>query len=161
MNRKNILLAFAFILIQGVIATVQCQNARPATIIEALSIPDSTTNATVRIYQDKRIEQLVSQKKSSSTAKLTTSGFRVQVFSSNVQRTAKNDAFRVESMIREQFPDVGVYVNYVSPFWKVRVGDFKTQAQAQALRAQLISSFPQLRSEAYVVREQILVSPAK
>jgi hypothetical protein len=69
MNRKNILLALAFVLIQGVIATVKCQNARPATIIEALSISDSATNATVRIYQDKRIEQLVSQKKSSSTAK--------------------------------------------------------------------------------------------
>jgi hypothetical protein len=82
----------------------------------------------------------------------------VQVFSSNQQHTAKTEAFRVEKLIRDQFPTLGVYVNYTSPFWKVRVGDFSTQAEATSFRNELISAFPTMRSETYIVKEQILIS---
>lgn len=89
------------------------------------------------------------------------SGFRVQVFSSNVQRTSKTEAFRIEKMIKDQFPDQGVYVNYISPFWKVRAGDFRTQAAAQSFRRELIQAFPNLRSEVYTVRDKIFISSSK
>jgi len=82
----------------------------------------------------------------------------VQVFSSNVQRTAKNEAFKIEKQIKDQFPDEAVYVNYTSPFWKVRVGDFRTQAEAQRVRAKLKEAFPNLKSEIYIVKEQIIIS---
>jgi len=155
-------LVVGLILIAGTLKAQHNQDSKQGNIIEALSTTDSATKATVRVYQDKRINQLVSNKKTTASAKqATTNGFRVQVFSSNVQRTGKNDAFRIEKQIREQFPDEAVYVNYISPFWKVRVGDFKTQAKAQAFRSQLISAFPQMRSEAYLVREQILLSGTK
>jgi septal ring-binding cell division protein DamX len=88
-------------------------------------------------------------------------GYRVQVFSSNAQRTAKTEAFKVEKQIKDGFPEYAVYVNYTSPFWKVRVGDFKTMEDAQAFRNELNSTFPQLRSETYIVREQIHVSSLK
>ena len=131
-------------------------DVKVANIFEALSATDSTSHATVIIHQDKRIEALLVNKKS-----LTVSGFRVQVFSSNIQRTAKNNAFGIEKQIKEVFPDQAVYVNYTSPFWKVRVGDFKTKIEAQTFRNQLIESLPALKSEIYVVPEQINVSPSK
>jgi hypothetical protein len=150
------------LLISGVLKAQQNNGSNSGNIIESLATPDSLTNATARVYQDKRIEQLIANKRNAGSSKqATVSGYRVQVFSSNVQRTAKADAFRIERQIREVFPEQMVYVNYISPFWKVRVGDFKTQAQAQAFRAQLISSFPQMRSEVYVVREQISISGTK
>lgn len=161
MKRNIVPFVIAFLLIVGGLQALQSQDAKSRNIIEALSAPDSSTNATVRIYQDKRIEQLVSNKRSSGSSRQSASGYRVQVFSSNVQRTAKSDAFRVEKQLRDVFPEQTVYVNYFSPFWKVRVGDFKTQAQAQAFRSQLISSFPQMRTEAYIVREQINLSVTK
>jgi len=52
-------------------------------------------------------------------------------------------------------------VNYSSPFWKVRVGDFVSQSQAQILRHKLIDAFPTMRSEIYIVREQIIISGSK
>jgi hypothetical protein len=152
----------ALLLTVGVSMAQQSQEPKQGNIIEALSNADSVTNATVKIYQDKRIEKLVSNRHSNGGSKqATASGYRVQVFSSNVQRTGKNDAFRIEKQIRDEFPEQAIYVNYISPFWKVRVGDFKTQAQAQAFRSQLISTFPQMRSEIYLVREQIIISGSK
>lgn len=123
---------------------------------EELTKPDSLTGATVILHHDKRIEEMLLMKKNNNISVSTTvNGYRVQVFSSNVQRTAKNEAFRIEKSIRELFPEHGVYVNYTSPFWKVRVGDFATLDQAQAFRNELIKVFPQLRSETYPVRDKI------
>ncbi len=129
------------------------------SIFETLAAPDSVTRATVKVFQDKRIEQLLAAKKSNRNAHAqTTSGYRVQVFSSNTQRTAKTEAFKIEKQILEEYPEQGVYVNYVSPFWKVRVGDFKTQAEAQSFRAKLMETFPNFRGATYIVREQVYVS---
>lgn len=161
MKRMYIRFFIAFLLIAAGLQALKSQDLNRRNIIEALSAPDSVTHATARIYQDKRIEQLVTDRRNSAGSKQTASGYRVQVFSSNVQRTAKTEAFRIERQIREEFADQGVYVNYFSPFWKVRVGDFRTQAQAQAFRAELINAFPQMRSEIYIVREQISISTSK
>lgn len=151
----------AFVLIFGALQALQSQNASQRNILQVLSTPDSISNASVRIYQDKRIEQLLNAKRATNTKQLTVSGYRVQVFSSNVQRTAKSEAFQIEKQILNEYPAESVYVNYVSPFWKVRVGDFKTRAEAQSFRIQLIGSFPKLRNEIYVVREQISIPSVK
>lgn len=161
MNTINRPLFIAFLLIFGALRALQSQDASQRNIIQTLSTPDSVTNASVRIYQDKRIEGLLNKRSTTNTKHLIASGYRVQVFSSNVQRTAKTEAFRIEKQILEEYPAESVYVNYISPFWKVRVGDFKTRAEAQAFRSQLISSLPELRSEIYVVREQISIPSVK
>jgi hypothetical protein len=161
MKRIYILLFVFFVAITGGLQALKSQDSKRRNIIETLSSTDSVSQATVRIYQDRRIEQLVTNKRNSAGSRQTASGYRVQVFSSNVQRTAKAEAFRIERQIREEFADQSVYVNYFSPFWKVRVGDFRTQAQAQAFRNELINAFPQMRSEIYIVREQILLSAPK
>ena len=146
----------ALVLFVSVLQAQENADAKASNIFEALSAVDSTTHAKVIIHQDKRIESLLANKKS-----LTISGFRVQVFSSNIQRTAKNNAFAIEKQIQEVFPNQPVYVNYTSPFWKVRVGDFKTKTEAQTFRNQLIESVPGLKSEIYIVPEQINISPSK
>ena len=156
MKIRFLLVFGALVLVISVLQTQENADTKTANIIEALSATDSTTHATVLIHQDKRIEALLLNKKS-----LTVSGFRVQVFSSNIQRTAKNNAFGIEKQILEVFPNQAVYVNYTSPFWKVRVGDFKTKTEAQNFRNQLIESLPALKSEIYVVPEQINISASK
>ena len=122
-------------------------------IIEVLNSTDSATKAIVRIHQDKRIDALMANKKAQGQQ---ANGFRIQIFSSNL-RTAKTEAFKVEQTIRESYPDLAVYVNYTSPFWKVRVGDFKSKSEAQSLKNQLVDSLPTLKSEIYVVPEIINV----
>ncbi|MEI6554152.1 MAG: SPOR domain-containing protein [Paludibacter sp.] len=133
------------------------ENTR-TNIFRALRSTDTTTNATVQIHQDKRIESLLVNKKVAAQALIAT-GFRIQVFSSNIQKTAKNNAFEIEKQIQNLYPELPVYVNYTSPFWKVRVGDFRTKADAQMNRNKLIESFPNLKSEIYVVPDQINVTP--
>ena len=159
MRRKYFPFIVAMLLIFWQLQAQKKQDSKKNNIFEVLSTPDSVTHATVKIHQDKRIETLLANKK--FTNQTTTNGFRVQVFSSNVQQTAKNKAFNIEKQIQEAFPDLTVYVNYTSPFWKVRVGDFKSKSEAQVFKSQLIDSFPIMKSEIYIVPEQIVISSLK
>lgn len=159
MKNLNVILIVVFILFTEMLTANRNTDANQNSIFESLATSDSITHATVKVFQDKRIEQLLVAKKGGSNShSQTTSGYRVQVFSSNTQRTAKSEAFKIEKQILEEYPDQGVYVNYISPFWKVRVGDFKTQSEAQAFRSKLVEAFPNLRGATYIVREQILVA---
>lgn len=159
MKKTDILFVVAFLIYASVIMAQQNSESKHSDIFETLAMKDSITHATVTIHQDKRIEQIFASNKklNNSQEQNTLSGYRVQVFSSNTQRTAKGEAFKIEKQIREEFPNIAIYVNYLSPFWKVRVGDFRTQAQAQSFRSELITAFPYMRSETYIVHEQILI----
>jgi hypothetical protein len=151
---RNILIALFIILSVGLQA--QDSTKSSSSFIKALAQPDSVSGSTVKVYQDARIDASMADRKALHVVKSGTGqGFRIQVFSSNVQKTAKAEAFKVEKEIRSVFPELGVYVSYTSPFWKVRVGDFKTTAEAQAFRPQLIDAFPQLKNAIYTVKEKI------
>ena len=162
MKSKSFPFVVVLFLIVGVLQAQQSQEPKSNNIFEALSTGDSTSHVAVKVHQDKRIGQLLANRKHSSSQDLSlVSGYRVQVFSSNAQRTAKADAFRIEKQIKDELPDEAVYVNYQSPFWKVRVGDFRTQAEALKVKNQLREAFPNLRSEIYIVREQVQLSGSK
>ncbi|MEI6752525.1 MAG: SPOR domain-containing protein [Paludibacter sp.] len=158
MSNRFLLFCVVLFLVVSTLSAQENTETKKNNIFAALRSTDSSTNATVKIVQDKRIESLLVNKKVAAQ-ELTASGFRIQVFSSNIQKTAKNNAFGIEKQIQELFPELPVYVNYTSPFWKVRVGDFKSKADAQMARNKLTEAFPNLKSEIYVVPEQINVTP--
>ncbi len=82
------------------------------------------------------------------------SGYRIQVFSSNNQQSAKNEAFRRETAIKQVIPNITSYVKYQAPFWRVRVGDFQTYEDAYAKLMEFRKTFTFGR-EMSIVRETI------
>ena len=123
--------------------------------VHAQTILDSLPYVT--IYQDSMITKQVESKiKNAELIETETDGFRVQVFSSNNHQSAKNEALQMEKYLLEQVT-VKVYVNYFSPFWKVRLGDFRTYEEAQAFKEELIKQLPELQGESYIVKDKIQV----
>ncbi len=112
----------------------------------------------VVVHQDTLIRKLLNDRISGRELQETEiQGFRVQIFSSNRQQTAKNDAFAIEKRLQELKLTQPVYVLYNPPFWKVRVGDFRRQEDAQALRDELITLLPDMVGDIYVVKDKIIV----
>ena len=58
-----------------------------------------------------------------------TSGFRVQIFSSSTRRSAEN----VQMEARIQLSREDVFINFESPYFKVRVGNSQTRNDAEVL----------------------------
>lgn len=82
-------------------------------------------------------------------------GYRVQVFADNNVRTAKTEARQRERAISQSFPDYGTYVSYASPFWRLRVGDFRSQYEAEKAAAEIKKHFPRYAREVRVVRDRV------
>ena len=132
-------------------------TATEPTLFEALAAPDSATQANVVVQQDSILRAALEAQQVRGN-ETTMRGFRVQLFSSNNARTAREAAFKVEKTIREKLPHMAVYVTYTSPFWRVRVGNCPTHDDAQRLRQYLIEQLPQLSTETYIVPDQILLN---
>lgn len=112
----------------------------------------------VVIHQSADIGQVLTDKINDVHREVVTiQGYRVQVFSSNRYQTAKAEAFEMEKRVQQSGLDVTTYVLYNPPFWKVRLGDFKTQEEALMLKDEVVSRLPDLQGDTYVVRDQVEV----
>ncbi len=121
-------------------------------------VPDSAKRlvdsaSPVVVTKDPRIDQLV--KKQIEINEVTTresrrfvQGFRIQVINS----PDRSKVFAAKAKVYEQFPDWKSYLLYQSPNYKLRVGNFKTQEEAQDAMKQLSRIFP---SGLYVIPDVI------
>jgi len=82
-------------------------------------------------------------------------GYRVQVFDDNNVRTAKHEAQNRKRQIQNRFPEFGVYMQFNSPYWRVKVGDFRTRSEADAALAAIRAAFPSIGNQMRVVRDHI------
>lgn len=83
-------------------------------------------------------------------------GFRTQVFSGNL-RDSKDEAFRKEKEIKDSFPELVTYVTYIAPFWRLRVGDYRSREEAYHTMRMLMNAFPSYAKEMYIVREEVKI----
>jgi len=79
-------------------------------------------------------------------------GWRVQVYSSNTPVQSKAGALALETRLKKAVSQP-VYIVSTPPFIKVRVGDFPTQEEAAAFKSELLTLFPELVGDTYIVRD--------
>lgn len=84
-----------------------------------------------------------------------TIGYRVQVYADNNVRSAKSEARQRERMVGGTFPQWYTYVTYASPYWRLRIGDFRTQYEAEKAAADIRRQFPRYAKEVRVVRDRV------
>ncbi len=82
-------------------------------------------------------------------------GYRVQIFSDNNARTAKNEAESKARLIAERIPHYSTYVVYSSPYWRLKLGDFRTRDEAEVAATEIKRKFPEFAREIRVVRDRI------
>lgn len=67
------------------------------------------------------------------SSKITTQGYRIQVYSGGNSRSAKEQASQKGRLVKELFSEVPVYTHFYSPRWTCRIGDFKTYEEASRM----------------------------
>lgn len=82
-------------------------------------------------------------------------GFRVEVFADNNVRTAKSNATAKRRNLMARLPQYRVYLTFQSPYWRVRVGDFRTRGEAEGAMAEIRRLFPSYSSDLRIVRDRI------
>ncbi len=98
-------------------------------------VPDQ---GVITIHQDSRLEALLGvtyDPSKSKGKKIQTVGYRIQIYAGGNTRYAKEEAQKAAQYIREKYPEIPVYTEFVAPRWVCRVGDYKTIEEAdQAMR---------------------------
>jgi hypothetical protein len=82
-------------------------------------------------------------------------GYRIQAYTDNNPRTAKGAAQKRARDIAMKFPQYRSYITYKAPSWRLRIGDFKTQREAQAALHRIKSVYPNFAREMVIVRDRI------
>lgn len=123
-------------------------------LVILLSILDSLPG--VQIVQDSMMTVLLDEATNGKHELVEMDGYRVQIYSSNQQQTAKSEALELEQKLRNGL-NQSIYVQYLPPFWKVRLGDFRTYEEAKEYKKQFVAQYPELMGDTYIVRDKILV----
>lgn len=121
------------------------QRAEPAAQTEADATEQDTGETTAEQQEEKTVRA-----KGGKTV-----GYRVQVYADNNVRSAKSEARNRERAVSSAFPQHATYVSYASPYWRLRVGDFHSQYDAEKAAAEIRKTFPRYAREVRVVRDRI------
>lgn len=113
----------------------------------------NTADENAFVIKDARIDLLIQQQKYINTLALrNVTGYRVQVLSTS-NRAAANQA---KAKLMQLFPQYKTYLDYQSPYFRVRIGDFLQRDSAGTLREQLVPYFP---NGVFTVKDQIKIDP--
>ena len=66
-----------------------------------------------------------------------TTGYRIQLYTGNNSREARQKACSVGYLFKSRYPDIPVYTHFYSPRWICRAGNFKSYGEASKVLSEL------------------------
>lgn len=102
-----------------------------------------TATPSVRIIKDERINLLIKKQiqineETSRNARRVEKGFRLLVIST----TLREEAITAKTKVYTIFPELKAYLFHQSPYYKVKVGNFKERKEAENYQRRLELLFP-------------------
>jgi hypothetical protein len=76
-------------------------------------------------------------------------GYRIQIISDN----NRSNVYNQKAKVYQHFSEFKSYLKYVQPYYKLRIGDFKTKLEARNYLERVIKVFP----SAFIVFDDIKV----
>ncbi len=112
---------------------------------------ENANYGTITINQDPRIAELVNthiEINKANNGKIP--GWRVQIYNSS-GTNSRTEVQNARKLFLSKYPDVGAYLIYQPPFFKIRVGDFRSKDEAYSFYKQILADFP----VSYLISDQI------
>lgn len=109
-----------------------------------------TQTGNVKIIADSRLDTLIVRHVSFNKANTQVNGWRVQIFFES-GNNSKSACYKSRDRFLELFPLTGSYITFTEPYYKLRVGDFRSRLDAEAFLQEVITTFP----NAYIVQDMV------
>lgn len=104
----------------------------------------------ISINSDPRIDELVKLHVAYNKAFPFMPGYRIQIFMDSGNE-ALSKAEEVKETFNEKYKDNNAYLIFVAPYYRVRVGDFRTRLEAEKFLQRIIRNYP----NAWVIKDEI------
>ena len=92
----------------------------------------SKAGGTVNITQDERLQTTISNHIKANKYR-PVNGWRVQIYFGTGQ-SARYSAEKIKKSFLRDYPEIRAYIVYEAPFFKVRVGDYRTKFEAAKMK---------------------------
>ncbi|MBL7699410.1 MAG: SPOR domain-containing protein [Chitinophagaceae bacterium] len=117
----------------------------------------TTTKDSVIVHKDPRVDLLVNKQIeinefTTRGSRRSAPGFRILVISSNDRKKV----IEAKTTMYREFPELKLYMMYQSPFFRLKVGNFREREEAEGYLSNIQRLFP---SGVYVVTDTIEVRP--
>jgi hypothetical protein len=119
-----------------------------------LALDVSAQSGNVEIIADPGIDLLVDKHIYLNCHQSTLDGWRVQIFFDS-GANSKRRANEVLNRFSGQYPDIRAYLSFKEPYYRVRVGDFRTRLEAEGFIKSVKSEYP----NAFVTADKINPPP--
>jgi hypothetical protein len=143
----KILLAFAALLI---IAPSSAQDTTWKKTVDSNSVV---------VHKDPRLDMLVKKQiqineETSRDARRVAKGYRLMVITTN----SRDEAIAAKTKIYTYFPELKAYMWHQSPYYKLKVGNFKERKEAEDYQKKLNIYFPK---GVFIMADKVEVKPEK
>jgi hypothetical protein len=111
---------------------------------------DQETTGRVKVYQDSRVDTVLKKHIEYNKQQNGLDGYRVQIFF-DAGNNSLNRANNVVKQFQLLYPNDTAYVSFSEPYYKVRVGDFRTKLDAEGYLQEVLPDYP----NAFVIKDRI------
>ncbi len=118
-------------------------------LVFQLSGQDEKTG-TLNIYADPRIDSLLELHIAYNEAFPVIEGYRIHIFMESGNDALMHAEEELEKF-KENYEDIPVYITFGEPYYRVRVGDFRTRLEANHFLQSISSKYP----HAWVIKDMI------
>jgi len=129
------------------------------SVAAGVSAQQGSQEGSVVVHKDPRIDLLVKKQieineYTTRDSRRTAKGFRIQV----INTRDRNEAINTKTRMLQLFPDHQSYIVFNQPFYKIKLGNFKTRTEAEQIMRQVVRHYP---NGAFIIQDVIEVKPEK
>ncbi|MGB5463110.1 MAG: hypothetical protein WBM92_07075 [Aureibaculum sp.] len=97
----------------------------------------SQNEGKLEIQSNEKIKNIIKQKEAYLKQLKNIKGFKIQLFNGSEQ-----GAYKTREDFSTMFPDIEIKIQFFSPEWKVRVGNYKNRLDADRALFEIKQAFP-------------------
>ncbi len=102
------------------------------------------------MHQDSKLDSLIVLHKRINSLDSLVPGYRVQIFFES-GNYSKDLAMGTAEKFQEEYPEVRYYLSFDEPYYRIRVGDFRSIIEAKGFLKEIIGDYP----AAFEVKDKI------
>ncbi len=119
------------------------------TIFQIIEENNSTTSNVV-INQEYRLKLMIEKHIEVNEKQDGCTGYRLRIFSAK-GNNARKKTLETKAKFMKAYPNINSYLDYVTPNFKIIVGDFRTKNEAEQFRREIEKYFP----NAFIIKDII------
>ena len=91
----------------------------------------------VKIETSAKIDETVAKKKQFNKSLKTINGYKIQLFYGN-----EKNSHKIKDEFKALFPEISTKIIFISPQWKVQVGNYRTRLEADRNLIEIKNKYP-------------------